>query len=45
MKYTKDQAKKLKDKNMPGYTKYNRPMPDIIIKDGYYIIESKINYN
>lgn len=43
MKYTKQQAEKLKKKAMDGYTKYNRPMLDVIIKDGYYIIESKIN--
>lgn len=43
MKYTKQQAEKLKKKAMDGYSKYNRPMPDVIIKDGYYIIESKIN--
>jgi hypothetical protein len=44
MKYTKEQAKQLKDKNMNRYTRYYRPIPDVVIKDGFYIIESKINY-
>jgi len=43
MKYTPEQAKRLKNKNMDSYTKYNRPIPDLIIKDGYFIIESKLN--
>ena len=43
MKYTKQQAEKLKNKGMNGYTKYDRPIPDVIIKDGFYIIESKMN--
>lgn len=43
MKYTSEQAKHLKKKGMNGYTKYFRPMPNIIIKDGFYIIESKMN--
>ena len=43
MKYTPQQAKRLKDKGMNGYTKHNRPLPDVIIKDGFYIVESKIN--
>ena len=43
MKYTKQQAEKLKNKGMNGYTKYDRPIPDLIIKDGFYIIESKMN--
>jgi len=43
MKYTKEQAQKLKDKNLNGYTKYYRPIADIVIKDGFYIIESKLN--
>ena len=43
MKYSKEQAERLKAKGMNGYTKYQRPLPDIIIKDGYYIIESKMN--
>ena len=43
MKYTKQQAEKLKNKGMNGYTKYDRPTPDVIIKDGFYIIESKMN--
>jgi hypothetical protein len=45
MKYTKEQAKKLKTKGMDGFTKYNRPLPDVKIVDGFYIIESKINPN
>ena len=44
MKYTPEQAKKLKRKGMKGFTKYNRFIPDVIIKDGYYIVESKLNY-
>jgi len=43
MKYTPEQAKRLKDKGMNGYTKYDRPLADITIKDGFYIIESKLN--
>jgi len=43
MKYTKQQAERLKKKNMDGYTKHNRPLPDVTIKDGYFIIESKMN--
>ena len=43
MKYTPEQAKRLKDKGMNGYTKYNRPIPNITIKEGFYIIESKLN--
>ena len=44
MKYTKEQAEKLKAKNMPGYTKYNRPLPTVKIENGFYIVESKMNY-
>lgn len=43
MKYTKQQAERLKEKGMDGYTRYNRPLPDVIIKDGFYIVESKLN--
>jgi len=43
MKYTKEQAKKLKNKGMDGFTKYNRPLPDIEIVDGFYIVPSKMN--
>lgn len=43
MKYTKQQAEKLKNKGMNGYTKHDRPLPDVTIKDGFYIIESKLN--
>lgn len=45
MKYTKEQAKRLKDKGMNGYTRLNRPIPDVKIKDGFYIVESKMNYS
>ena len=43
MKYSPEQAERLKAKGMNGYTKYQRPLADVIIKDGYYIIESKMN--
>ena len=43
MKYTKEQAKRLKNKGMNGYTKYQRPLAKVTIKDGYFIIESKMN--
>ena len=44
MKYTKQQAGKLKNKNMDRYTKYNRPLPDVEIINGFFVIPSKINY-
>lgn len=45
MKYTPEQAKKLKSKGMKGFTKYNNKfIPDVKIVNGYYIIESKMNY-
>ena len=43
MKYTKQQAEKLKSKGMDGFTKYNRPLPDVQIVDGFYIVPSKMN--
>lgn len=43
MKYTKQQAESLKKKGMNSYTRYDRPLPDVIIKDGFYIVESKMN--
>lgn len=43
MKYTKQQTELLKRKNLGGFTKYFRPIPDITIKNGFYIIESKMN--
>ena len=43
MKYTKQQAEKLKTKGMDGFTKYNRPLPDVQIVDGFYIVPSKMN--
>ena len=44
MKYTNEQAKRLKNKNMNGYTRSNPKLIDVKIKDGFYIIESKMNY-
>ena len=44
MKYTSKQKIQLKNKDMKGFTKYNRFIPDVKIVDGFYIIESKINY-
>lgn len=44
MKYTKEQAKRLKNENMDGYTRSNPKLIDVKIKDGFYIIESKMNY-
>jgi hypothetical protein len=43
MKYTPEQAKRLKDKGMNGYTKHDRPLTPVIIIGEYYIIESKLN--
>jgi len=44
MKYTEQQKKHLKDKKMQGFNKYSsKPLAEIIIKDGFYIIESKLN--
>lgn len=45
MKYTKQQAERLKKKDMGGYTKYNRPLPDVKIVDGFFIVPSKLNAN
>ena len=45
MKYTKEQAEIYKNKYMKGYGKYNPPLSPVTIKDGYYIVESKINQN
>ena len=45
MKYTAEQKIQLKNKGMNGFTKYNGPLPNITIVDGYYIIESKMNVN
>ena len=39
MKYTKEQAKKAKEKLK------RKPLPDVKIEFGYYIVESKINFN
>jgi hypothetical protein len=40
MKYTPEQAEKFKNK---GFKKEDWT-PTVIIKDGYYIVESKINF-
>ena len=37
MKYTKEQAEKAKEKE-------DKFVPKVDIKDGYYIVESKMNY-
>lgn len=37
MKYTKDQAEKAKKKELKN-------IPKVEVKDGYYIVESKMNY-
>jgi len=42
MKYTKEQAEKLKNKGMDNLNDKN-PLPDVTIKDGYYVVESYIN--
>ena len=39
----REQAKRLKDKGMNGYTKHDRPLTPVIIIGEYYIIESKLN--
>lgn len=45
MKYTAEQKEKLKRKGMSGFTKYNNKfIPDVKIDNGYYIVESKLNY-
>lgn len=44
MKYTKEQAEIYKNKYMEGYGKYNPLLIPVTIKDGYYIVESKMNY-
>lgn len=43
MKYTEEQKKQLKNKGKEIFTKYDRPIPSVTIKDGYYIIQSKMN--
>lgn len=43
MKYTKEQAQRLKNKGMNGFTKYDRPLKEVTIEYGYFIIESKMN--
>jgi len=43
MKYTKEQSQRLKNKGMNGFTKYDRPLKEVTIENGYFIIESKMN--
>lgn len=43
MKYTEKQKKQLKNKEMEGFTRYNRFIPDVKIINGFYVIESKMN--
>lgn len=46
MKYTPEQAKRLKEKAMDGYTKYtmHKSWHPLVTKVGdFYIVESKIN--
>jgi hypothetical protein len=43
MKYTKQQTELLKSKGMQRFTKYFKPLPDIKIIDGFYIVPSKMN--
>ena len=45
MKYTKEQAEKRKIKEVKKYSWYNRPLPDVEIKNGYFIVASKMNSN
>lgn len=45
MKYTKEQALKLKNKGMGKYSSANRYYPETKIIDGFYVIESKMNKN
>jgi len=45
MKYTSEQAKRLKKKGMHGFNKYNKyVIPLVKVKNGFYIVESKLNY-
>ena len=41
MKYTKEQAERLKNKGMNGFTKHDRPLKNIVIKDGFYPVVRK----
>jgi hypothetical protein len=43
MKYTRQEAERLKNKGMKGFTKYTKWIPNVIEKDGFWIVESKIN--
>jgi hypothetical protein len=42
MKYSREEAERLKNKGMKGFTKYTKWIPTIIQKDGFWIVESKI---
>ena len=44
MKYTTEQAIKYKDKIIKGIDKKIDIIPDVIIVNGFYIIESKMNF-
>jgi len=43
MKYTEEQKQQLKRKNIPYLPRHNRHIPRVTTKDGFYIIESKMN--
>jgi len=43
MKYTEEQKKRLKNKGMNGFTKYDRFIPSVKIEGEFYIVESKMN--
>ena len=44
MKYTTQQAIKYKDKIIKGIDKKEYVIPDVIIVNGFFIIESKMNF-
>ena len=44
MKYTTEQAIKYKDKTIKGIDKKEYVIPDVIIVNGFFIIESKMNF-
>ena len=43
MKYTEEQKKRLKNKGMNGFTKYDRFIPNLRIEGEFDIYESKMN--
>lgn len=45
MKYTAEEKKRLKTNKLNRFPRYNRFIPDEKIKDGFYIVESKMNNN